>query len=370
MRSARGQGTIEYLAVVLLVALVAGGGTAVAAGRAGPGIATAVPRQLIRALCIVRGGDCDRDRAACPVRSETMRAGATVAIAFVRLGRHHLLVREKRSDGTVALTLVEERSGGAEAGLGARAGLRLGRSQVAVGGEVRAAALIRAGSGSTWIARGAAADALQRRLRAHFAAAPAKDLAPGFLARRVLPALPAPAETFGDRGAEVTGELAVSSGRGSLAAAVSAADVAGTRVDRSTGRRTLYLRRSDEAGASASMGSAGVEGSAEAETEYALTVDRDGRPVDLAIVATGTLGAAVDVPPRLQPIAGMLEVPSRGRRAWAIERHLDLTEGDSLAVARELFAAVRGGRRARSAFRRLCSGGSTSARSSTRAPTP
>ncbi|MEA2227919.1 MAG: hypothetical protein QOF04_1549 [Solirubrobacteraceae bacterium] len=344
MRSAQGQGTVEYHAVVLLVALVAGGGTAVAARGDGPGIATAVPRQLIRALCIVRGGDCDRDRAACPVRSQTTRAGATVTIAFVRLGRHHVLLREERSDGTVALTLVEEGSGGVDVGTGARAALRLGRSRVAVGGEVRAAALIRTGSGSTWITRGAAAQALERRLLTHFAAAPAKDLVPGFLARRVLPALPPPAETFGDRGVELTGGATLSRGGGSLVAGVTAADVAGVRVDRSTGRRTLYLRGGAGVDASASIGSAGAAGSGGTDTEYALTIDRDGRPIDLAVVATGALGASVDVPPRLQPIAGMLDVPTGGRRAWVVERHLDLTEGDSLAVAGELLAVLRAAR--------------------------
>ena len=54
MRSDRGQGTVEYLAVVLLVAVVVGGGaTAAAATGAGADIATAVPREVIRALCIV-----------------------------------------------------------------------------------------------------------------------------------------------------------------------------------------------------------------------------------------------------------------------------------------------------------------------------
>src|SRR4051794_41953639 len=71
MRSARGQGTVEYLAVVLLVAVVAGGGTAAAAQAAGADIATAVPHELLRALCIVTAGDCDRDRAPRDVATNT-----------------------------------------------------------------------------------------------------------------------------------------------------------------------------------------------------------------------------------------------------------------------------------------------------------
>src|SRR5919108_1292633 len=79
MRSARGQGTVEYLAVVLLVAVVAGGGTAAAAGGAGADIATAVPHEIIRALCIVRGGDCDRDRAPCDVAASAHSTSWAVA---------------------------------------------------------------------------------------------------------------------------------------------------------------------------------------------------------------------------------------------------------------------------------------------------
>jgi hypothetical protein len=37
----------------------------------------------------------------------------------------------------------------------------------------------------------------------------------------------------------------------------------------------------------------------------------------------------------------MLDVPTGGRRAWVVERHLDLTDGDSLAVAGELLAELR-----------------------------
>ena len=71
MRSARGQGTVEYLAVVLLVAFALGGGTAAVASAAGADIATAVPHEVLRALCIVSGGDCDRDRAPCDVDADS-----------------------------------------------------------------------------------------------------------------------------------------------------------------------------------------------------------------------------------------------------------------------------------------------------------
>lgn len=341
MRRARGQGTIEYLGIVLLVALV-GAAAATVAAAGGRDIARAVPREVIRALCLVRGGDCDRDRQACPIRSDTVRAGATLRIAFVRLGRHHALVEERRSDGTVALTLLEERAGGLEAATGARAALRLGASEIAVGGGARAAALVRAGRGSTWVAPdAAAADALRSRLRAHFRAAPARDLAPGFLAERVLPALPAPAQTFGDTSLEASAGASLSRGAGTLALGLTATDLAGVRIDHGSGGRTFLLRRITAVEGSASAAGASATGSGARETEYALTVDRDGRPVDLAVAETGSLTGSMDLPARLQPVAGLLNLPTRGARAWVAETHLDLTDAGNLAAAAEAIAHLR-----------------------------
>ena len=341
MHRSRGQGTVEYLGVVLLVALV-GGAAATVAASGGSDIARAVPREIVRALCLVRGGDCDRDRAACPVRSSSTRAGATVRVAFVRLGRHHVLVEEQRSDGAVALTLIEERSGGAEASTGVSAALRLGASEIAVGGAARAAALVRAGRGSTWIVTGgAAASALRSRLRAHFRAAPARELAPGFLARRVLGELPAPSETFGESGVELSAGLSGARGRASLALGLSAEALSGVRTDHAGGGRTLYLRRLRGLEGSGSAAGATVAGSAEQGTEYALTLDREGRPRDLAVIESGSLGGSIDLPLRLQPVVGLLDLPGSGRRAWVAETHLDLTDAESLAVATRAIGAGR-----------------------------
>jgi hypothetical protein len=341
MHPSRGQGTVEYLGVVALVALV-GGAAATVAVAGGRDIARAVPREVIRALCLVGGGDCDRDRKACPVRSRALRAGATVRVAFVRLGRHHGLVEELRSDGTVALTLVEERAGGAEAGTGARAALRLGGSVLAIGGGVRAAALVRAGRGSTWIVpRGARAEALRSRLRAHFRVAPARELAPGFLARRVLPELPPPVESFGDAGLEVSAGASASRGMGSLAASLSAEELAGSRIDHVGGGRTFYIRRRNALEGSGSAAGATAAGTGEHGSEYALTVDRGGRPIDLAVIETGSLAGSIDLPTRLQPVAGLLDLSGRGRRAWVTETHLDLTDAESLAVAGRALRALR-----------------------------
>jgi hypothetical protein len=64
-----------------------------------------------------------------------------------------------------------------------------------------------------------------------------------------------------------------------------------------------------------------------------VTVDRDGRPVDLGILRGGELAAGVDLPRVVEPAAGLLNLPTAGARRWETEEHLDLTEPDSLAAA-------------------------------------
>jgi hypothetical protein len=87
MRSDTGQGTVEYLAVVLLVVVAMGGmATAPAVGSAGARIATAVPHQVLYAICRVTGGDCDRDRAPCGVASRTAAHEWSVTVLVVKGG--------------------------------------------------------------------------------------------------------------------------------------------------------------------------------------------------------------------------------------------------------------------------------------------
>src|SRR4029079_11122258 len=97
MRSARGQGNREYLAFVLLVAFALGGGTAAVASAAGADIATAVPHEVLRALCIVSGGDCDRDRAPCDVDTSTKSRSVALSIAVVKIGHDKRVTVVRRS---------------------------------------------------------------------------------------------------------------------------------------------------------------------------------------------------------------------------------------------------------------------------------
>src|SRR3954467_3129841 len=116
MRSCRGQASIEYLGVVALVALVLGA-LAVPA-LAGQDVAGAVLAQVRRALCVVSGGDCEEDRRPCPVDTRGVRESQHGSVGFLRYGQDRLTMREARSDGTVAVTVLMDHRFGLDGGVG------------------------------------------------------------------------------------------------------------------------------------------------------------------------------------------------------------------------------------------------------------
>src|SRR2546423_1578111 len=159
-----GQASVEYLGVVALVcALLAGLAVPALAGR---DLAGGFVREVRRALCVVSAGECDLDRRPCVVASRTVRDEASVDLAIVKVGAREVLLRERRSDGTVAVTLLRDRRGGLDLTLGGGAHLRLGRRTLRVGTQAEATLLATLGSGTTWILPDAgAADRLVGSLR-------------------------------------------------------------------------------------------------------------------------------------------------------------------------------------------------------------
>jgi hypothetical protein len=215
----RGQATVEYAAIVLALAVALGAAGAVAAARGG-GVADAVSRQIARALCIVTGGDCDREREPCVVSSSTRTRENGLTIAVLRLGSDRTVVREQRSDGTIAVTYTEGDIAGLDAGSGTH--VSVGRRAVRLSGELGASILARSGRGAVWELRDARqADALVERLRRGRWAA----------------AEPRPVARLSEGGWSVTVEGAVGSAvQGALG--LTAADVRGSRQETAGGPST------------------------------------------------------------------------------------------------------------------------------------
>ena len=318
--SQRGQATLEYATVVLVVAVVlfAAGGVAAAQGG---GVADGVTRQLARALCLVSGGDCDHELEPCVVGMRTWARESGLTVAVLRLGSDRAVITEERSDGTMTVTFVEADVGGLDVGTGV--GGQIGALRL--GGDVAATVLARSGDGAVWeLPDARRAPALLELLRRG----------------RLAVGEPAPTATFGESGWSVGLHGAVgATAQGALG--VSAADTHGSRLEASSGRRTFYVRRANDIVATATLRDTGGSVSATREEEYAVTVDATGRPVDLAVLRHGRLGGSADLPEIAQPAAGLLAVPTRGDRAWVTETHLDLTDPANAAAATAFLAQVR-----------------------------
>jgi hypothetical protein len=247
----------------------------------------------------------------------------TVHLLFFRLGEDKRGVIEERSDGTFAVTLEEGIKGGLEASDGLKAGFRVGKLGLSVGGEVTAAVMARLGRGRTWIASSRAE--AQRILEQEGAGRP-PDATSG-------------SGTWSSSvDAGVAGEVAGGTVAGAGAGIVFDRE-AGWRVDRRSGHRTAYVQAS-------STGSVTVDGSVlglsgDGQETYAVEYDETGRPVDLRVIATGSFTGSRDLPAVVQQVAGLLATDADGgERGYEVTGHLDLTDTGNLVAARRLLNAI------------------------------
>ena len=323
MRTQRGQAGIEYIAIVLVVG-IALLGAAVAADASG--VPRAVRTQFARALCIATRGDCDEERQPCTVASSTKTTSLGLSLAFFRIGHDKTVIRERRSDGTVSLTLVNASLGGLEVGGGDSLKLSLGTKTVLAGGQASASILGRIASGRTWeLPNERAASALLARLSGGGDGRPQ----------------PAPATTFGEKGWTVSASGAIARQALSLSLGISAGDVAGRSVDTKTGRQTFSVRRRSELTATLAGTKANAQGATARGESYAVTLDRAGRPVDLVVTRTGEVSGSYQLPQELHAAAALLRLPSGTSRAWSTDTHLDLTNTDNLAAAKAFLEQVQ-----------------------------
>jgi hypothetical protein len=322
MRGQRGQGTVEYVGIIFVVAVLIAVGASTALGAGPRDIWSAVRREIHRALCIVTGGDCDQDRAPCPVASKSDSTEWSVSILVVKGGQEKTVLRELRSDGTVAVTVTDAKLGGLDTGVGVEAHLSTGRKSLGIGGALRASILAELGGGRTWVMPNrAAAEGLVGRL---------KDDLP----------VPPPDQELDEKGLRfgVEGEASRGGARGTVE--VAATGKYGTLTDRATGRRTIFLDGGVEGDADASLRGR-VKGAVAGDDSerYALTLGPDGRWIDLAVLRTGELRGSGELPVKLRAARKTLRVRDGGR--WVTETHLDLSDAENLVAAQGLVAKLR-----------------------------
>jgi hypothetical protein len=322
LRGAQGQASLEWLAMIAVVAALIVFGPAFAHADQ---IGRRVTREWVRALCLVRHGDCQRDRDPCVVSATQKREGLSVDVAFVHLGDHRVVRIERRSDGTYALTLGAESALGLQAYAGVGANVDVAGVSAAISLGVAAAETLTREGGQTWVTRSAeqAQDLLGRLQAGRDVPRPDVEYATTDLHSTLGATLEADAIVHLDLGGA---ELAFDRR-------------AGQRLDRRTGRRTLYVRSRRDGQAGVGDGVLGVSGGAGGEV-YAVELDASGRPLDLQVVTTGAFSGSRDLPSVVAPVVGRLDFEADGQRTYEVTAHLDLTEPGNLAAAADLLAAV------------------------------
>lgn len=312
MRCSRGQATVDYVALIAVLAVVLtvalGGSTGAAAG-----IVNAVAGQLRHALCVVGGGSCpDLTPRPCAVATRRDTRHYAVSLIVFRVDHDRYILREEMSDGTFRLTVARAGAFGGEVGAGARATVTLRGRTLGVTDEVRAGAQGVLATGRVFVARDA-------REAAAFMRAIGDGDDPPASAREVF-------YEGGLRGLATIGvgnSVAGASLRGLGGAVISG------RRDRRTGHVTLGLNAGSAGWGALTIALGGPVTIEERAVSLAVTIDRRRRATELSLAASGTLAGGAALPPSLARALGgraaVLSVDGRGRRVELAAR-LDLRD--------------------------------------------
>lgn len=288
MAGDRGQASAEYVAVVLLVAVVIAGGVALTSGGLGDSVAVA----MRRGICEVTGRACPkalsakaaRDLEACTVRRSTSQQGMTVDVAFVRLAAELGLVVDSLSDGRVRVSFADT-SG---AGVGAAAGAHLQIGGLGANAEASADATFAITAGRAWTFENAAA---AKRFVARYGSAQRLD---GRLAQRVRSlcppcamivdspkAPPKPDERWVVGGISAHGNAGVAAGPLKASVDVVLKGALGRRISRNGA--VWYLRLDDRLAGELDALGFGVDAQGGAVGLVAFDVGTDGTPRSIRI---------------------------------------------------------------------------------------
>jgi hypothetical protein len=311
MRSTRGQATVDYVALIAVLALLSSAAlTTVTAGV--PGIVNAVAGQIRRALCVVGGGPCrDLTRRPCMVASTRDAHHIAVDILLVRIDQERSVLRERMSDATVRLTVARSGAAGAAVGAGAGAAVTVKGRRIGLSAEARAGAQGVLGAGKVFVARDEReADAFMRAIRDGRS-----------------PPSP-PREVFVEGGTRGLGQIGIGPALAGASLEGLAGTTIGARRDERTGAVTLALKWGGAGWGAATVALGGPAGTADRATMLGLTLDRHRRPTELSFSAAGTLAAGMALPPGLARVLGSASgvSMSTGGRRWELVARLDLRD--------------------------------------------
>jgi hypothetical protein len=313
--SDEGQAVVEYVGLLAVLAVVLA--IAVAVRVEPSSIASAVDRAFARGICVVRGGSCDADQQPCVVASDKRSRERHVNLVVASIGKDRYLLRERRSDGSIAITdfrALRGRLGGSKGGAIRFAGIELG-------GEMSVSLLARHGSGETYVVGSQAeADRLQRALTAGEGG------------------LPQPSERFGETATRRDyGAGAALGGQEAAGAGFHARDRDGMRVA-ADGSRTVTYEHGQGWDASV-LGLPVADG--DHRESYAVRFDPGGRALELIVSVGGQLVGTGDLPPSVAAASASLLARPAGQRTYVVEAHLDLGDPVSAAIARDFVEQVR-----------------------------
>jgi len=317
MRCERGQATVDYIALIAIVAvLVAVAVTAIGGGA--PSIVNAVHGQMRQALCLVSGRSCPSLRQQpCVDSSDRKAIHAAVSIAIIRVDRDRIVIRENMSDDTVRLTLARRSSAGVETGIGGRLKVNLPGRTTGAEREARIGVQGVFGFGEVFVAKdGREADAIARKLLR-----PRLPLVDG---------LPSPNEIFAEGGVRGLSRLGLGSGLAGATLDGTADGILAVRRDQRSGDVSLSLNVGASGWALLNALSAGPSGSSDRSVGLDLRLDRHGRPIGLMLRSSGSLTAGESLTPSLPGRQGIAPVVvsgigAKGRR-WELEARLDLDD--------------------------------------------
>ena len=314
MGSQRGQATVDYVAIIAVLAIAFTAALASAAIGA-PGIVNAVSGQVRHALCLVGGGPCPEWRSRpCAVATAREQRHIAVTVVLLRYDRDKVVLREDMSDGTVRFTVATAHGLGLEAGFGASARATVKGRDVGASDEARVAAQGVYGSGKVYVAHNAReADAFMKAVE--HGSEPSK-----------------PSEDFHEGGVRAIGNAGLGGPGANAALKGVAGTVIGYKRDLVKGERTIALNLGRNGWGAIGIGLGGPAGLADATATFNLTLDRKHAATELSVAVTGTLAGGAALPLSVTKAlraaranAGGMSGSLKGRR-WEVNARLDLRD--------------------------------------------